>query len=92
MTAAPGNDEKWQMELSQSSYSSSLDYSEDTFERFSEEEGSCWQRESEPAESCCSTEGLEGSAVSDTVESSSWLAGQKHAGMWSSPCLDLSQL
>lgn len=81
------NYEKWQMELSQSYSSSGLDYSEDTFEPFSEEEEACWQQESEPSESYCSTENLEGSAVSDTLESMSQLAGQNHAGMQSLPCL-----
>ncbi|XP_068265761.1 uncharacterized protein C8orf48 homolog [Nyctibius grandis] len=74
-----GNYEKWRMELSQSCSSSGLDYSEDTFEPFSEEEAACWQRESELSESSCSTEDLECSAVSDTLESMSWLAGQNRA-------------
>uniref|UniRef100_A0A8B9M3C1 Uncharacterized protein n=1 Tax=Accipiter nisus TaxID=211598 RepID=A0A8B9M3C1_9AVES len=73
------NYEKWQMELSQNYSSSGLDYSEDTFEPFSEEEEACWQQESEPSESYCSTENLEGSAVSDMLESMSQLAGQNHA-------------
>ncbi|XP_068008045.1 uncharacterized protein C8orf48 homolog isoform X1 [Melanerpes formicivorus] len=59
--------ERWCTELSQSYCSSGLDYSEDTFESFSEEEEGCWQEESKPSESC-STEDLEGSAVSDTLE------------------------
>ncbi|XP_054244843.1 uncharacterized protein C8orf48 homolog [Indicator indicator] len=65
-----GSSEKWHVDLSQSS--SGLDYSEDTFESFSEEEEGCWQEESKPSESC-STEDLEGSAVSDMLE------GQNHA-------------
>ncbi|KAM9600155.1 uncharacterized protein C8orf48 homolog isoform 6-T6 [Morphnus guianensis] len=73
------NYEKWQMELSQSYSSSGLDYSEDTFEPFSEEEEACWQQESEPSELYCSTENLEGSAASDTLESMPQLAGQNHA-------------
>ncbi|XP_062496058.1 uncharacterized protein C8orf48 homolog isoform X1 [Pezoporus occidentalis] len=60
-----GDYKKQQMELSQSHSSSGLHYSEDTFESFSEEEEAHWQRESDPPESCCSTEDLEGSAVSD---------------------------
>ncbi|KAM6381565.1 uncharacterized protein C8orf48 homolog isoform 2-T2 [Pluvialis apricaria] len=70
---------KRQAELSQSYSSSGLDYSEDTFEPFSEEEEACWQRESEPSESYRSTEDLELSAVSDALESMSWLAGQNDA-------------
>ncbi|KAM4661522.1 uncharacterized protein C8orf48 homolog [Amazona ochrocephala] len=68
MLAAPadssGDCEKQQMERSQSHSSSGLRYLEDTFESFSEEEEAHWQRESGPPESC-STEDLEGSAVSD---------------------------
>lgn len=67
--------------LSQSHSSSALDYSGDTFESFSEEE------ESEAPESWCSTEDLEGAAVSEALESSLSLAGQSAAGMQSSPCL-----
>ncbi|XP_027561276.1 uncharacterized protein C8orf48 homolog isoform X4 [Neopelma chrysocephalum] len=65
-----GSHEKERMELSQSYNSSALDYSEDTFESFSEEE------EIKPSGSCCPTEDLEGS---DVLESTSWLAGQSHA-------------
>ncbi|XP_071425619.1 uncharacterized protein C8orf48 homolog [Pithys albifrons albifrons] len=61
-----GSHEKGWMELSQSYSSSDLDYSEDTFESFSEEE------ESKPSGSCCPTEGLEGSAVSEST------TGQSH--------------
>ncbi|XP_061301833.1 uncharacterized protein C8orf48 homolog isoform X2 [Pezoporus flaviventris] len=60
-----GDYKKQQMELSQSHSSSGLHYSEDTFESFSEDEEAHWQRESDPPESYCSTEDLEGSAVSD---------------------------
>lgn len=68
------------LELSQSHSSSALDYSGDTFESFSEEE-----EESEVPESC-SIEDLEGSAVSEALESSSSLAGESPAGMQSSSC------
>lgn len=81
-----GDCEKQQMEWSQSHSSSGLHYLEDTFESFSEEEEAHWQRESDPPESC-STEDLEGSAVSGMLESMSQLAGQNHAGMQSLPCL-----
>ncbi|XP_064015388.1 uncharacterized protein C8orf48 homolog isoform X2 [Pogoniulus pusillus] len=78
MTAASadssGSDEKRHMVLSQTYCSSGLDYSEDTFESFSEEEEGCWQEESKQSESC-STEDLEGSAVSNTLK------GQNHAEM-----------
>ncbi|XP_050166609.1 uncharacterized protein C8orf48 homolog isoform X2 [Myiozetetes cayanensis] len=57
------------MELSQSYSSSALDYSEDTFESFSEEE-------IKPSGSCCPPEDWEGS---DVLESTSCLAGQGHA-------------
>ncbi|KAM4767958.1 uncharacterized protein C8orf48 homolog isoform 1-T2 [Cyanocitta cristata] len=60
------------LELSQSHSSSALDYSGDTFESFSEEE------ESEAPGSWCSTEDLEGSAVSEALESTS-SRGQSHA-------------
>ncbi|XP_035180901.1 uncharacterized protein C8orf48 homolog isoform X8 [Oxyura jamaicensis] len=73
-----GSYEKGQVELSQSSRSSVFDYSEDTFESFSEEEAACCQRESEPPELCCSVEDVESSAVSDGLESKSFLAGQNH--------------
>lgn len=66
--------------LSQSHSSSALDYSGDTFESFSEEE-------SEAPGSWCSTEDLEGAAVSEALESSASLAGQSAAGMQSSACL-----
>ncbi|KAM6061062.1 uncharacterized protein C8orf48 homolog [Chlamydotis macqueenii] len=82
-----GDGEQWRMELSQSYSSSDLDYSEDSFESFSEEEEACWQRESEPSELYCSTEDLETAAVSDRLESISRLAGQNHAGVQSLPCL-----
>ncbi|KAL9836832.1 uncharacterized protein C8orf48 homolog isoform 1-T2 [Geothlypis trichas] len=59
--------------LSQSHSSSALDYSGDTFESFSEEE------ESEAPGSWCSTEDLEGAAVSEALESSASLAGQSAA-------------
>lgn len=68
--------------LSQSLSSSALDYSGDTFESFSEEE-----EESEAPGSWCSTEDLEGAAVSEALESSASLAGQSAAGMQSSACL-----
>ncbi|XP_055673727.1 uncharacterized protein C8orf48 homolog isoform X2 [Falco peregrinus] len=74
-----GSYTKWPMELSRSYSSSGLDYAEDTFESFSEEEEACRQWESKPSESYCSTEDLEGSAVSDTLDSVSRLAGQNHA-------------
>lgn len=70
--------------LSQSHSSSALDYSGDTFESFSEEE------ESEAPGSWCSTEDLEGAAVSEALEISSSLAGQSPAGMLSSPCSRLA--
>ncbi|XP_033919331.1 uncharacterized protein C8orf48 homolog [Melopsittacus undulatus] len=59
-----GDYKKQKMELSQSHGSSGLHYSEDTFESFSEEEETHWQRESDPSESYCSTEDLKGSAMS----------------------------
>ncbi|XP_028939985.1 LOW QUALITY PROTEIN: uncharacterized protein C8orf48 homolog, partial [Antrostomus carolinensis] len=71
-----GNCEKWWMELSQSYSSSGLDCSEDTFEPFIGEEE---PRENKPSASSCSAEDLEWSAVSDTLESMSWSAGQHHA-------------
>nr|XP_013804606.1 PREDICTED: uncharacterized protein C8orf48 homolog [Apteryx mantelli mantelli]XP_013804607.1 PREDICTED: uncharacterized protein C8orf48 homolog [Apteryx mantelli mantelli] len=71
--------EEGQVELGRSSSSSVLDYSEDTFEPFSEEEEGCSQYESEPSESYCSTEDLERSAVSDVLERIAQLAGQNHA-------------
>ncbi|XP_063272779.1 uncharacterized protein C8orf48 homolog isoform X2 [Prinia subflava] len=58
---------------SQSHSSSALDYSGGTFESFSEEE------ESEAPGSWCSTEDLEGTAVSEALESSLSLAGQSPA-------------
>nr|XP_041572145.1 uncharacterized protein C8orf48 homolog isoform X2 [Taeniopygia guttata] len=58
---------------SHSDSSSALDYSGDTFESFSEEQ------ESEAPGSWCSTEDLEGAAVSEALESSSSLAGQSPA-------------
>lgn len=73
-----GSCEKGQVELSQSSRSSVFDYSEDTFESFSEEEAACCQHESEPPELCCSVEDVESSAVSDGLEGTSCLAGQSH--------------
>ncbi|XP_009683707.2 uncharacterized protein C8orf48 homolog isoform X4 [Struthio camelus] len=73
------NSEEGQVELGQSYSSSVLDYSEETFEPFSEEEEACLQYESEPTESYCSTEDLERSAVSDVLERISQLAGQHHA-------------
>nr|XP_009683705.1 PREDICTED: uncharacterized protein C8orf48 homolog isoform X2 [Struthio camelus australis] len=73
------NYEEGQVELGQSYSSSVLDYSEETFEPFSEEEEACLQYESEPTESYCSTEDLERSAVSDVLERISQLAGQHHA-------------
>nr|XP_021122805.3 uncharacterized protein C8orf48 homolog isoform X5 [Anas platyrhynchos] len=73
-----GSYEKGQVELSQSSRSSVFDYSEDTFESFSEEEAACCQHESKPPEPCCSVEDVESSAVSDGLESMSYLAGQNH--------------
>ncbi|XP_027749636.1 uncharacterized protein C8orf48 homolog isoform X2 [Empidonax traillii] len=56
------------MELSQSYSSSAFDYSEDTFESFSEE--------IKPSGSCCPPEDWEGS---DVLESTSCLAAQSHA-------------
>ncbi|XP_040427803.1 uncharacterized protein C8orf48 homolog isoform X2 [Cygnus olor] len=73
-----GSCEKGQVELSQSSRSSVSDYSEDTFESFSEEEATCCQRESEPPELCCSVEDVESSAMSDGLEGTSCLTGQNH--------------
>ncbi|KAM8799989.1 LOW QUALITY PROTEIN: uncharacterized protein C8orf48 homolog [Eudromia elegans] len=73
----PDNEER-QEELGQSYSSSILDYSEDTFEPFSEEEESCSQYESETFESYSSTEDLESSAVSDVLERLSQLADQNH--------------
>lgn len=82
-----GSYEKGQVELSQSSRSSVFDYSEDTFESFSEEEAACCQHASKPPEPSCSVEDVESSAVSDGLESMSYLAGQNHTGMQSLPCL-----
>ncbi|RMB98248.1 hypothetical protein DUI87_25151 [Hirundo rustica rustica] len=59
--------------MSQSHGSSALDYSGGTFESLSEEE------ESEAPGSWCSTEDLEGAAVSEALESSSSPAGQSPA-------------
>ncbi|XP_064374149.1 uncharacterized protein C8orf48 homolog isoform X2 [Dromaius novaehollandiae] len=73
------NYEEGRVELGQSYSSSVLDYSEDTFESFSEEEEGWSQYRSEPSESYCSTEDLEKSAVSDVLERISQLAGQNHA-------------
>eukprot|EP00075_Anas_platyrhynchos_P006490 XP_021122805.2 uncharacterized protein C8orf48 homolog isoform X6 [Anas platyrhynchos] len=73
-----GSYEKGQVELSQSSRSSVFDYSEDTFESFSEEEAACCQHASKPPEPSCSVEDVESSAVSDGLESMSYLAGQNH--------------
>lgn len=67
--------------LSHSDSSSALDYSGDTFESFGEEQ------ETEAPGSWCSTEDLEGAAVSEALGSSSSVAGQSPAGMQSSPCL-----
>ncbi|XP_054145752.1 uncharacterized protein C8orf48 homolog [Melozone crissalis] len=76
MAAAPAESSRSHgkgLEQSQSHSSSALDYSGDTFESFSEEEESeapgCW----------CSTEDLEGAAVSEALESSASLAGQSAA-------------
>ncbi|XP_005497163.3 uncharacterized protein C8orf48 homolog [Zonotrichia albicollis] len=76
MAAAPAESSRSNgkgLERSQSHSSSALDYSGDTFESFSEEE------ESEAPGSCCSTEDLEGAAVSEALESSASLAGQSAA-------------
>ncbi|XP_066415905.1 uncharacterized protein C8orf48 homolog [Molothrus aeneus] len=76
MAAAPAESSRSQgkgLELSQGHSSSALDYSGDTFESFSEEE------ESEAPGSWCSTEDLEGAAVSEALESSASLAGQSAA-------------
>ncbi|XP_066058475.1 uncharacterized protein C8orf48 homolog [Chamaea fasciata] len=63
------------LEMSHSHSSSALDYSGDTFESFSEEE----EEESEAPGSWCSTEDLEGAAVSEALEISASLAGQSPA-------------
>ncbi|XP_054497609.2 uncharacterized protein C8orf48 homolog [Agelaius phoeniceus] len=76
MAAAPAESSKSHgkgLGLSQGHSSSALDYSGDTFESFSEEE------ESEAPGSWCSTEDLEGAAVSEALESSASLAGQSAA-------------
>ncbi|XP_064569069.1 uncharacterized protein C8orf48 homolog [Zonotrichia leucophrys gambelii] len=76
MAAAPAESSRSHgkgLERSQSRSSSALDYSGDTFESFSEEE------ESEAPGSWCSTEDLEGAAVSEALESSASLAGQSAA-------------
>lgn len=77
--------EKQQKELSRSYGSSVLDYSEDTWEPFSEEEVACCQHESKSSELYCSTEDTKHSAVLDPWESMLTLAGQSHAGMESLP-------
>lgn len=71
--------EKQQKELSRSYGSSVLDYSEDTWEPFSEEEVACCQHESKSSELYCSTEDTKHSAVLDPWESMLTLAGQSHA-------------
>ncbi|XP_048815167.1 uncharacterized protein C8orf48 homolog [Lagopus muta] len=73
-----GDYEKQQKELSQSYASSVLDYSEDTWEPFSEEEIASCQHESKSSELYCSTEDTEHSGVLDPGESMLWLAGQSH--------------
>lgn len=76
-----GDYEKQQKELSQSYASSVLDYSEDTWEPFSEGEIASCQHESKSSELYCSTEDTEHSGVLDPGESMLWLAGQSHTGM-----------
>ncbi|KAM3662610.1 uncharacterized protein C8orf48 homolog isoform 1-T2 [Ammospiza maritima maritima] len=76
MEAAPAESSRSHgkgLERSQSHSSSALDYSGDTFESFSEEE------ESEAPGSWCSTEDVEGAAVSEALGSSASLAGQSAA-------------
>ncbi|XP_059338864.1 uncharacterized protein C8orf48 homolog [Ammospiza nelsoni] len=76
MAAAPAESSRSHgkgLERSQSHSSSALDYSGDTFESFSEEE------ESEAPGSWCSTEDVEGAAVSEALGSSASLAGQSAA-------------
>ncbi|XP_021261635.1 uncharacterized protein C8orf48 homolog isoform X2 [Numida meleagris] len=70
--------EKQQKELSRSYGSSLFDYSEDTWEPFSEEEVACCQPESKSSELYCSTEDTEHSCVLDPLESMLWLAGRNH--------------
>ncbi|XP_062358953.1 uncharacterized protein C8orf48 homolog [Cinclus cinclus] len=72
MATTPAESSGEGLGLSQSHSSSALDYSGDSFESFSEEE-------SQAPGSWCSTEDLEGSAVSEVLESSSSLAGQSPA-------------
>ncbi|XP_025065600.1 uncharacterized protein C8orf48 homolog isoform X3 [Alligator sinensis] len=57
------------MELDSSCSSCISDYSDDTFESFSEEEEACKQYENEPFASYCTTENSECPAVSDVSES-----------------------
>lgn len=75
-----GDCEKQQKELNQSYASSVLDYSEDTWEPFSEEEVASCQHESKSSELYCSTENTKHSAVLDPGESM-LMAGQSHTGM-----------
>ncbi|XP_010713631.1 uncharacterized protein C8orf48 homolog [Meleagris gallopavo] len=72
-----GDCEKQQKELNQSYASSVLDYSEDTWEPFSEEEVASCQHESKSSELYCSTENTKHSAVLDPGESM-LMAGQSH--------------
>ncbi|XP_016153850.1 PREDICTED: uncharacterized protein C8orf48 homolog isoform X1 [Ficedula albicollis] len=82
MAAAPAESSKKGLGLSQSHSNSALDYSGDTFEPLSEDEE---EEESQAPGSWCSTEDLEGAAVSEVLESSSPVAGPSPAGMQSSP-------
>lgn len=77
--------EKEQKELNRATITPALDYSEDTWEPFSEEEVACCQHESKSSELYCSTEDTKHSAVLDPWESMLTLAGQSHAGMESLP-------
>ncbi|POI36095.1 hypothetical protein CIB84_000152 [Bambusicola thoracicus] len=70
--------EKQQKELSRSYGSSVLDYSEDTWESFSEEEVACCQHESKSSELYCSTEDTKHSAVLDPSESMLTLSDKSH--------------
>ncbi|OXB58677.1 hypothetical protein ASZ78_016849 [Callipepla squamata] len=71
--------EKHQKELSQTYGGSVSDYSEDTWESFSEEEVASCQHESKSSELYCSTEDTEHSAVLEPLGSMLWLSDQSHA-------------
>ncbi|OXB75978.1 UNVERIFIED_CONTAM: hypothetical protein H355_012946 [Colinus virginianus] len=70
--------EKHQKELSQTYGGSVSDYSEDTWESFSEEEVASCQHENKSSELYCSAEDTEHSAVLEPLGSVLWLSDQSH--------------